>query len=65
MPRIALDFEITVEELANQISQSCNREEISELIQELDRLEADYEFTEELRNYFVAEIAKEDSIVKQ
>jgi len=58
-------METTPHYLARMIIDSCDFEEIKELIKELDELVCDYEFTKELRDYFDDIIKHEDEDDKE
>jgi len=44
------------------IVNNLNRGELIEFIKEIDRIVAEYDFTEELRDYFVAEMEEEEKL---
>lgn len=53
-----LDVIIDERTIVNNLS----RDELIEFIKEIDLIVADYDFTNELKNYFVEEIKKEDEV---
>lgn len=61
MPELDFQVNIRVNDLATRLSNSLTQEEIINLILEIDRIEADYDFTKKLHDYFMYKISMEDS----
>lgn len=57
---LSVETQTNPKELAEAIGPSMSREQIFELIKNLDLLVAEYDFTSSLLDYFSTEIAKED-----
>lgn len=57
---VNLRVDIPVEIMVANITRSLSREELADFIKAIDLEVAEYDFTEELKNYFVKEIEKED-----
>ena len=59
-----IDMKVSVP-LKDILDALCEHDEIKHVIIELDRMVADYDFTKELRDYFVEEIKKEDMLLNE
>lgn len=57
--KLTIHSEISLDDLAEEIK-SLDDESIFELIKSIDLQVADYDFTKNLRDYFVKEMKKED-----
>lgn len=62
---LRIPIEVDVQDLVEQLSRDLDHADLLELIKMIDKAQADYDFTEELRDYFVSEIEKEDAIVDE
>jgi hypothetical protein len=60
-PTIQLETRVALDTLALQLTEQLNRAALRKLIREIDSFVADYDFTKQLRDYFVKEIAIEDA----
>jgi len=58
---MVLDIIIDERTIVNNLS----RDELIEFIKEIDRMIAEYDFTAELRDYFVAEMKEEERLEEE
>ena len=59
---VIIPLDIPIENLIDSLKKSLSKGELIEFIKELDLSVAEYDFTKKLRDHFVLELAKEDSL---
>ena len=60
MAKMKFNANVDISEIADNLINSLSQDELVEFIKELNREVDDFDFTKELKNYFVAEMEDEE-----